>query len=938
MPVRKDQTGGMTRDMRVRMGKIVGMVILAMAVIVLVAALTLPYFADVNKYHRQVQSQLEKSWGRKVSLVHMDLRFLPPSLRAENAIIGEDSHFKTGYPFATADKMRVSVRFWPLLRGQIEIKALELDRPRIELVKNEKGEWNFSSLGQGHSGAGPQTPAARQLELERVLITDGQVAITDQQLHQARAVYDHIDLDVSDFAPDRQFPLKVSALLPGAVKQAVLLEGRVGPIRTDVFKTPFDGRLRLDQVPTSAAAAFLNTQALSAMEAVVSGEARIKNSGGRLDSSGTIRLDDLHVHNVSVGYPVTLDYDAVDDTNTGVIQIRRGEAKLGSTPATFEGWINTQPTPAQIDVKLTAKDAAIAEAVRLATAFGTAVSSGTDVTGQVTLNVKMWGAAGHPSFAGHVSAHNLVVNNKDFPQTTKVGAIELTLEPDAIRSNEFTATNGSTSISGKFAVAQYGTPNSTFSASLRAPKARLEEVLSLANIAGITAANGVTGEGDLSFDIRVEGPMHDRAAFLFTGKGKIRDATLNVPSLSKPMQIHHSDLTFSADSLALQGLSATTGETNVNGSLTIKGLAAPQLEFSLHADKLSVTDVQQFFALPGTEPGQAARGVAESAQANASSLLSRMNGGGTITVGTLQYDDLLLSAARSTVVLDHGVIRMNPLNAELFGGKESGNVTIDLRPAQPVYSVKISTDKVDAGKLVSSVSSLKQAVVGGLSANVDATFSSSSAEVIARSMNGDVDLNLTNAKMMNLDLLQELSTVEKFSSPLSDKSKNFTSVAQLSGGFSLKDGVAKTSNLKAVIEGGGAFTGNGEVNLAEKSLNLHMIVVLNSTRSQQAGGSRIGGFMNTAFVNNQQELVLPIILTGSLQHPQVEPDAQQVAQMKQRGLLPTTADPNEFTSAMLKEAAPSRAESHPQTAGNRKRRQKKSSAAAGQSRAAIAKK
>ena len=124
--------------------------------------------------------------------------------------------------------------------------------------------------------------------------------------------------------------------------------------------------------------------------------------------------------------------------------------------------------------------------------------------------------------------------------------------------------------------------------------------------------------------------MHDRAAFLFTGKGKIRDATLNVPSLSKPMQIHHSDLTFSADSLALQGLSATTGETNVNGSLTIKGLAAPQVEFSLHADKVSVTDVQQFFALAGTEPGQAARGGAESAQANASSLLNRMNGGGTM--------------------------------------------------------------------------------------------------------------------------------------------------------------------------------------------------------------------------------------------------------------------------------------------------------------------
>ena len=102
MDVREEQRGGSYHDARVRMGKAVGAVVLAMAVIVLLAALALPYFADVNKYHRQVQSQLEKSLGRKVSLVQMDLRFLPPSIHAENAVIGEDSRFKTGYPFATA--------------------------------------------------------------------------------------------------------------------------------------------------------------------------------------------------------------------------------------------------------------------------------------------------------------------------------------------------------------------------------------------------------------------------------------------------------------------------------------------------------------------------------------------------------------------------------------------------------------------------------------------------------------------------------------------------------------------------------------------------------------------------------------------------------------------------------------------------------------------
>ena len=117
MAIREDErvgldrdTGKLDRNARVRVGKVVGMVVGGMAVMVLLAALALPYFAGVNKYHRQVQSQLEKSLGRKASLVHMDVRFLPPSLRAENAVISEDSRFKTDYTIATADRLTMSVR------------------------------------------------------------------------------------------------------------------------------------------------------------------------------------------------------------------------------------------------------------------------------------------------------------------------------------------------------------------------------------------------------------------------------------------------------------------------------------------------------------------------------------------------------------------------------------------------------------------------------------------------------------------------------------------------------------------------------------------------------------------------------------------------------------------------------------------------------------
>jgi uncharacterized protein involved in outer membrane biogenesis len=890
----------------------------------LAAVLIVPHVIDVNKYHKQVQAQLERRLGRKVSMTKMDLSLLPPSLRAENAVIAEDPRFNTGTPFATAERLKVSVRFWPLIRGKVEIKSLELDRPRVELVKDTQGSWNFSTLGQARKTSGPQPAASGQIELDHLLITDGQVATTDQQRRSPRAVYDHIDLDVTDFAPDRQFSLKLSTLLPGAVKQAVLLEGNAGPIQQDVAKTPFDGRLHLDQVPTAAAAAFLNAPALNAIEAVVSGEAKLRNSGGKLDSSGTIRLDDLHVHNVNVGYPITLDYDLTDDAGTGVIHVRHGDAKLGSTPVTIEGWIDTRPAPAQVDVKITTANASIAESARLVSAFGVVFFSQTDVTGQMNVNLQAQGAADHPVFNGKFSARDLVVSGKELAKPLKVGAIELTFSPEKVRSNEFHASCGSTMISASFALSQYSTANGSITGALQAPGAKLEDILNMAQAAGLSAANGVAGEGGVSLDLRAEGPVNDLAALSVAGKGKLQDATLKLPSLAKPIQIHHADLTFSQNSTALHNLSAKAGETGLQGALTITGIAAPQVQFTLHADKVDVREVQQFFGPAPVEHAQAARDFwvlvprAEAVGLNESSLLSRMTGGGTITAGSIQFDGLVLSNSRSTIALDHGLIRINPISADLFGGKQSGNITVDMRPAQPVYTVSLKTDKVDANRLISSVSSLKETLNGSLTANVTGTFSSNSAEAIARSFNGDLELNLSNGKLMNLDLLHELGEQGKFVRPAAAKTRNFTNSTQLSGNFTVIDGVARTSDLKATIDGG-AIAANGQLNLAGASLNLHVMVILNKTLSQQVGGTQIGGIMNTALANDQKELVLPVIVTGTFEHPQVAPDLKQVADMKAKNLLPTTSKPSEFTSSMLVEAPATKATNQPGTKGTEKK-------------------
>ena len=587
-----------------------GIAIAVIIVVLIAAVLIIPHLIDVNSYHGQIQSELQKRLGRQVTLGNMSLRLFPPAFDVENTTIAEDPHFATNRAFATADKLAVSVKFWPLLHKQLEVNSLELVHPHIELVRNAEGVWNFASLGQEPKPAasqkappqptqaptpttttgpsGSQAPAGKQpagqLTLANLFINDGQVAITDLQKHQSRAVYDHIDLNVSDFAPNQQFSMKLTAHLPGEGKQAVWLEGKGGPIKeADMLNTPFDGTLRLDQVSTGAAQKFLNSQSLNGIDAVITGDAKVKNSGGKLVSNGTIKVDKARIRKVNVGYPITLDYDLTDDLTNDVIQVRKGNIKLGSTPVTIVGTVNSKPDPSQIDLKLTAANASIVEMARLASAFGVAFDPGADVKGTINAYLTARGPANKPAMNGQVSAKNLDISGKDIPQPVHVNDIELTLTPDTIRSNDFAASTGSTNVNANLTLSNYTGNNSTINAALRAPNARLGEILNIARAAGVSAVNGVSGDGALSFNVQAQGPTKKMSDLNFSGTGKISNANLKLPSLNKPVQVRNSDIQFNKNSVALQNVSAGLGQATANGALTLRNFEAPVVQFTLNA-------------------------------------------------------------------------------------------------------------------------------------------------------------------------------------------------------------------------------------------------------------------------------------------------------------------------------------------------------------------
>src|SRR5207302_10917109 len=120
--------------------------------------------------------------------------------------------------------------------------------------------------------------------------------------------------------------------------------------------------------------------------------------------------------------------------------------------------------------------------------------------------------------------------------------------------------------------------------------------------------------------------------------------------------------------------------------------------------------------------------------------------------------------------------------------------------------------------------------------------------------------------------------------------KDYTNLVKLGGDFNIKNGLAETNNLKAVIDGG-TLAAVGALNLVDQSVNMRVTAVLTKAMTDSIGGRNIGGFMNTALQNSNGELVMPILVTGSMNSPHFAPDVQQIARMKLQNLLPTSSNP-----------------------------------------------
>jgi len=366
-----------------------GIAVIVLSAAALVALLNVNSLLERNKIY--LLDRAQQALGRKISVGEVEATlFSGIGARLKNFAMADDPAYAVSGDFVHAKDLQIHVKFWPLLKKEVQVKRVVLHDPVIRIIRNPDGKFNFSTIGKKDKEMkeavekekkerAPRAESQSTFLVSLVDIAGGDVHYIDKK-NGTDLQLRRIDLKVEDFNHNQPFNIKLAAALY-ADKQNLELTSKIGPLRSDgdFNQVPLDGEIDVDPLDmTQLKKALPKLRDVLPKNLDLSGLYRVKN----LKFKGTLK--DLATSGELEGTNGALLYGKAFQKATGIplalttdahyagskLSIRKGRLKLHnlelaatgdvhfgdstvvnlsvkSEPASLDGWEKILPTIAK---------------------------------------------------------------------------------------------------------------------------------------------------------------------------------------------------------------------------------------------------------------------------------------------------------------------------------------------------------------------------------------------------------------------------------------------------------------------------------------------------------------------------------------------------------------------------------------------------------------
>jgi len=115
--------------------------------LVIAAAIALPYLVDTPRVHALIATNASQAVGRPVKYSSLSVALFPlPAVELHKLEIAEDPQFGTT-PFLTLETGRIRLKLRPLFSGRVEFGDITLEKPLIAIIQSADGHLNVATLG-----------------------------------------------------------------------------------------------------------------------------------------------------------------------------------------------------------------------------------------------------------------------------------------------------------------------------------------------------------------------------------------------------------------------------------------------------------------------------------------------------------------------------------------------------------------------------------------------------------------------------------------------------------------------------------------------------------------------------------------------------------------------------------------------------------------------
>ena len=381
-------------------------ILIAVGVLVILLIIA-PFLIPVNRFRPTIEEKASAALGRKVQVGDLSLSLLGGALSAKDLSIGDDPKFSPS-PFLTAKSLSVGVEMMPLIFSkQLNVTGITIDEPQVTLLKNPKGDWNYSSIGANSGGGAPasagksdakgapasspsasSSSSAPDISVKKLELKNGKIILGTTNSQQ-RSTYDKVNVTATDFSLNSKFPVAVTANLPGGGDMK--LDGNVGPLdKTDTTLTPLDAKLHVSSMNLATTGILDPSLGLGGL---VDLDTTLANQGGFAQTNGTVKLAKaLLVQGGSpASVPMNVDYSTKYDLrkNSGVLN--PSTVKIGSATAKLNGTYASQGEATVVDLKLAGEGMSANDLQAFLPAIGVNLPKGASLTAgtlSTNLNIK----------------------------------------------------------------------------------------------------------------------------------------------------------------------------------------------------------------------------------------------------------------------------------------------------------------------------------------------------------------------------------------------------------------------------------------------------------------------------------------------------------------------------------------------------------------------